>query len=182
MRGVGFMQIPTTLLAMVDSSVGGKTGVNLPAGKNQVGAFYQPLAVVCDPDTLQTLPSDTLADGVAESIKYGVLGDAALFELLGSANWHGEMEHVIATCVAAKARLVAEDERDTGSRQLLNLGHTLGHGIEKCSHFSISHGHAVAIGMVYAARLAQRLGLCGVDVRERIEEALKANNLPVSAS
>jgi len=181
LRGVGFMQIPTTLLAMVDSSVGGKTGVNLSAGKNQVGAFYQPVAVLCDPDTLQTLPPDTLADGVAESIKYGVLGDAALFELLCGAKWQGEMERVIATCVAAKAKLVAEDERDTGSRQLLNLGHTLGHGIEKCSHFSISHGHAVAVGMVYAARLAQRLGLCGADGRERIEEALKANNLPVSA-
>lgn len=181
LRGVAFMQIPTTLLAMVDSSVGGKTGVNLPAGKNQVGVFYQPLAVLADPDTLQTLPPDTLADGVAESIKYGVLGDEALFELLGAGNWQSKMEHVIATCVAAKARLVEEDERDTGSRQLLNLGHTLGHGIEKCSHFSISHGHAVAVGMVYAARLAQRLGLCGADVRERIEAALKVNNLPVSA-
>ncbi|MDO4350108.1 MAG: 3-dehydroquinate synthase [Eubacteriales bacterium] len=181
LRGVAFMQIPTTLLAMVDSSVGGKTGVNLPAGKNQVGAFYQPLVVLADPDTLQTLPPDTLADGVAESIKYGVLGDEALFELLGGGNWQSQMEHVIATCVAAKAKLVEEDERDTGSRQLLNLGHTLGHGIEKCSHFSISHGHAVAVGMVYAARLAQRLGLCGADVRERIEAALIANNLPVSA-
>ena len=175
------LQADGTLLAMVDSSVGGKTGVNLPAGKNQVGAFYQPLVVLADPDTLQTLPPDTLADGVAESIKYGVLGDEALFELLGGGNWQSQMEHVIATCVAAKAKLVEEDERDTGSRQLLNLGHTLGHGIEKCSHFSISHGHAVAVGMVYAARLAQRLGLCGADVRERIEAALIANNLPVSA-
>ncbi len=181
LRGIQFMQIPTTLLAMVDSSVGGKTGANLSAGKNLVGAFYQPCVVLCDPDVLGTLPEDTLADGVAETIKYGVLGDEPLFELLSGREWRGETEEVIERCVAAKARLVAEDERDTGSRQLLNLGHTLGHAIEKCSEFSISHGHAVAIGMVYAARLARRLGLCGPEVRMRIEKALQTNKLPLSA-
>lgn len=181
LRGIQFMQIPTTLLAMVDSSVGGKTGANLPAGKNLVGAFYQPCAVLCDPDALATLPDDTLADGVAESVKYGVLGDEPLFELFAGGKWREETEKVIESCVAAKAKLVAEDERDTGSRQLLNLGHTLGHAIEKCSGFSISHGHAVAIGMVYAARLSYRLGLCGEDVRERIEKALQANGLPIGA-
>lgn len=181
LRGVRFMQIPTTLLAMVDSSVGGKTGANLSAGKNLVGAFYQPCVVLCDPNVLDTLPADTLADGVAESIKYGVLGDEPLFELLSGGDWRAETEHVIEKCVAAKAKLVAEDERDTGSRQFLNLGHTLGHAIEKCSGFSISHGHAVAVGMVYAARLSQRLDLCGPEVRERIERALLANHLPVKA-
>jgi len=181
LRGVPFMQIPTTLLAMVDSSVGGKTGLNLSAGKNLAGAFYQPCVVLCDPDALWTLKPEQLADGVAEVIKYGVLDDEPLFELLKDGHWHDEMLHVIESCVAAKARLVEEDERDTGSRQFLNLGHTLGHAIEKCSHFTISHGHAVAVGMVYAARLANRLGLCDVTVRERIEAALTANALPAEA-
>ena len=181
LRGIRFMQIPTTLLAMVDSSVGGKTGLNLAAGKNLAGAFYQPSVVLCDPDALWTLKPEQLADGVAEVIKYGVLGDEALFELLKHGKWHDEMLHVIETCVAAKARLVEEDERDTGSRQFLNLGHTLGHAIEKCSHFGISHGHAVAIGMVYAARLSHRLGLCDAEVGDRIAASLQANNLPISA-
>lgn len=181
LRGVPFLQIPTTLLAMVDSSVGGKTGLNLAAGKNLAGAFHQPRAVVCDPDTLRTLSPDILADGVAETIKYGVLGDEPLFERLKDGCWYDSVLEIIQTCVTAKARLVEEDERDTGSRQFLNLGHTLGHAIEKCSHFTISHGHAVAIGMVYAARLSHRLGLCDKSVRERIEQALLANGLPISA-
>lgn len=181
LRGIPFMQIPTTLLAMVDSSVGGKTAVNLPAGKNLVGAFYQPCVVLCDPDTLWTLAPDILADGVAETIKYGVLNDEPLFELLKDGHWHDEIVPVIETCVRAKAKLVEEDERDTGSRQLLNLGHTLGHAIEKCSDFGISHGHAVAIGMVYATRMAIRLGLCDEKALVRLRVALDANKLPVSA-
>ncbi len=181
LRGVPFLQIPTTLLAMVDSSVGGKTGLNLAAGKNLAGAFYQPCAVVCDPDTLWTLTPEILADGVAETIKYGVLGDEPFFERLKDGHWHDGMLEVIQTCVAAKARLVEADERDTGSRQFLNLGHTLGHAIEKCSDFSISHGHAVAVGMVYAARLSHRLGLCDGSVQRRVEQALVANRLPISA-
>lgn len=181
LRGIRFMQIPTTLLAMVDSSVGGKTGLNLSAGKNLAGAFCQPCVVLCDPDALWTLKPEQLADGVAEVIKYGVLGDEALFEQLKDGMWHDQMLSVIETCVAAKARLVEEDEHDTGSRQLLNLGHTLGHAIEKCSRFSISHGHAVAIGMVCAARLACRMGLCDAEVCERIKASLTANHLPISA-
>ncbi len=181
LRGIPFMQIPTTLLAMVDSSVGGKTAVNLPAGKNLVGAFYQPCVVLCDPDTLWTLTPEILADGVAEIIKYGVLNDEPLFELLKDGHWHDQIIPVIETSVRAKAKLVEEDERDTGSRQLLNLGHTLGHAIEKCSHFAISHGHAVAIGMVYAARMAIHLGLCSEDALYCLKEALIANHLPVSA-
>ncbi len=182
LRGIPFMQIPTTLLAMVDSSVGGKTAVNLPAGKNLVGAFEQPCVVLCDPDTLWTLTPEILADGVAEVIKYGVLNDEPLFELLKDGHWHDQIVPVIETSVRAKARLVEEDEHDTGSRQLLNLGHTLGHAIEKCSHFAISHGHAVAIGMVYATRMAIQLGLCHEDALARLQQALIANHLPVSAS
>lgn len=181
LRGISFMQIPTTLLAMVDSSVGGKTAVNLTAGKNLVGAFYQPCVVLCDPDTLWTLTPDILADGVAETIKYGILNDEPLFEQLKDGHWHDQIIPVIETCVRAKAKLVEEDERDTGSRQLLNLGHTLGHAIEKCSSFAISHGHAVAIGMVYATRMAIHLGLCGQEVLERVKKALVANHLPVTA-
>lgn len=181
LRGIPFMQIPTTLLAMVDSSVGGKTAVNLPAGKNLAGAFYQPCVVLCDPDTLWTLTPELLADGVAETIKYGVLNDEPLFELLKDGKWHAQIVPVIETCVRAKAKLVEEDERDTGSRQLLNLGHTLGHAIEKCSDFAISHGHAVAIGMVYAARMAAHLKLCDIAVIDRIKSALQANHLPVTA-
>lgn len=181
LRGVPFMQLPTTLLAMVDSSVGGKTGLNLTAGKNLAGAFCQPCVVLCDPDALWTLKPEQLADGVAEVIKYGVLGDEALFEQLKDGQWHDQMLSVIENCVSAKARLVEADERDTGSRQLLNLGHTLGHAIEKCSGFAVSHGHAVAIGMVYAARLSARLGLCGGDVRERLMLCLAANHLPTQA-
>ena len=181
LRGIPFMQIPTTLLAMVDSSVGGKTAVNLPAGKNLVGAFYQPCVVLCDPDALWTLTPEILADGVAETIKYGVLNDEPLFERLKDGHWHDQIVPVIETCVRAKAKLVEEDERDTGSRQLLNLGHTLGHAIEKCSDFAISHGHAVAIGMVYAARMAIQLGICGESTLSRLVDALEANHLPVSA-
>ncbi len=181
LRGVRFVQLPTTLLAMVDSSVGGKMGVNLSSGKNQVGAFHQPSLVLCDPDVLGTLPQDFLADGVAEVIKYGVLGDEALFSLMESGAWQAHTEQVIETCVQAKADLVRQDERDTGSRQLLNLGHTLGHGIERCSGYAFSHGHAVGVGMVYAARLAARLGLCAPEVEARIQTALTQNGLPTSA-
>lgn len=181
LRGIPFMQIPTTLLAMVDSSVGGKTGLNLGAGKNLAGAFYQPVRVLCDPDALWMLKPEQLADGVAEVIKYGVLGDPALFELVSGGHWHDQMLSVIETCVRAKAQLVQADERDTGERQLLNLGHTLGHAIEKCSHYTLSHGHAVAVGMVYAARIAEKMGLCEPGLTAKIIDCLEANHLPVSA-
>jgi len=181
LRGIPFMQIPTTLLAMADSSVGGKTGLNLEAGKNLAGAFYQPVKVLCDPDMLWTLKPEQLADGVAEVIKYGILGDQALFELLSGGHWHDQMLSVIETCVSAKARMVEKDEHDAGMRRLLNLGHTLGHAIEKCSHYSISHGHAVSIGMVYAARISEKKGLCEQGVCAKISACLEANHLPVSA-
>ena len=136
-RGVDLVQIPTTLLAMIDSSVGGKTGVDLGGLKNQVGAFHQPRLVLIDPDALSTLPAATLSDGAAEAVKYGVLGDTELFERLSRGGWTEDAEWVIERCVFHKAALVAADELDRGSRQLLNLGHTLGHAIEKVQRFPL---------------------------------------------
>lgn len=180
-RGVDLVQIPTTLLAMIDSSVGGKTGVDLGGLKNQVGAFHQPRLVLIDPEALSTLPAATLSDGAAEAVKYGVLGDTELFERLSRGRWTEDAEWVIERCVAHKAALVAADELDRGSRQLLNLGHTLGHAIEKCSGFRFSHGQAVAVGMIYAARIARSMGLCGPEVEADIAAALAAGGLPLSA-
>lgn len=147
LRGISYIQVPTTLLAMVDSSVGGKTAIDLPAGKNLVGAFYQPRLVLCDLDCLQTLPQSVFCDGCAEVIKYGVLYDPDLFEHLATHGLEFDRETVISRCVELKRNVVAEDEFDTGARQKLNLGHTIGHGIEAQSNFSITHGQAVAIGM-----------------------------------
>ncbi len=178
LRGIRFVQVPTTLLAMVDSSVGGKTGVNLESGKNQVGAFYQPRMVLCDPDVLSTLPAETLADGVSESIKYGVLGETEVFSWFENGDWAAHTEELIQRCVQAKADVVEADERDTGCRQLLNLGHTLGHAIEKNSDYQVTHGHAVAIGMVLAARLAEKLSLCEGGTANRLIRTLERNGLP----
>lgn len=178
LRGVALVQAPTTFLAMVDSAVGGKTGVDLPAGKNLVGAFWQPLCVLCDPDVLQTLPPATFADGTAEALKYGVLGSERLFDTLATGSFADALEDVIATCLTEKARLASEDETDRGSRQLLNLGHTIGHAIERCSGYAVSHGRAVAIGMVGATRIAVKMGLCGADCLARLIAALRANGLP----
>ena len=152
LRGIDYIQIPTTLLAAVDSSVGGKTAIDLPSGKNLVGAFYQPKLVLCDTDTLNTLPEDVFRDGCAEVIKYGVLYDAELFAHLEESGLSFDREAVIARCVELKRDVVAEDEFDRGERQKLNLGHTIGHGVEAHSHFSISHGKAVAIGMAIVSR------------------------------
>ena len=135
LRGIPFVQIPTTFLAAIDSSVGGKTAVDLEAGKNLAGAFYQPKRVLCDTDVLQTLPEVVFADGIAEALKYGVLGDAALFEKIAGGDFRQDLEEIIETCVSMKRDVVEEDEFDTGKRQLLNLGHTFGHAIEQKSHF-----------------------------------------------
>ena len=156
-RGVAYVQVPTTLLAAVDSSVGGKTAIDLPAGKNQVGAFYQPSLVLCDTDTLRTLPQRELRAGYAEVIKYAVLGDAALFETLRTGT--ADLPQIIETCVRHKAAIVAEDERDTGKRRLLNLGHTFGHAVESRSGYALLHGEAVAVGMAMICRAAERRGL-----------------------
>ena len=182
LRGMPVTQIPTTLLAMVDSSVGGKTGVDLPAGKNLVGAFHQPIGVLCDPDALTSLPPETFADGMAEVIKYGVLCDAPLFDSLSAGTLTpAALEAVIERCVHIKADVCAEDERDVGRRQLLNLGHTFGHAIERLSGYACSHGHAVAVGMVYAARIAVRLGICPAECVSRLTAALTNHALPTAA-
>lgn len=152
LRGIRFVQVPTTLLAAVDSSVGGKTAIDLPAGKNLAGAFCQPSLVLCDIDTLDSLPNDIFIDGCAEVMKYAVLYDPRLFEYLESTGPDFDREWVIARCVEWKRDVVKEDEFDTGARMKLNLGHTVGHAVEAVSEFSISHGKAVAIGMAIIAR------------------------------
>ncbi len=155
LRGIRFIQAPTTLLAAVDSSVGGKTAIDLPAGKNLAGTFYQPSLVLCDTDTLNTLPEDTFRDGCAEVIKYGVLYDSQLFAHLEERGLEFYREAVITRCVQLKRDVVNQDEFDTGARMKLNLGHTIGHGIEAKSGFSVSHGKAVAIGIAIVSRAAR---------------------------
>ena len=165
---------------MLDSSVGGKTAVDLPAGKNLMGAFWQPRAVVCDTDTLATLPQADFASGCAEMIKTAVLFDEELFSLLEREGPAFDRESVIARCVAHKRDVVARDERDTGERVLLNLGHTLGHAVEACSGFSLTHGQCVAIGMAVVSRAAARRGMCPPDVPERVCRALELFGLPTA--
>ncbi len=179
LRGIPFIQIPTTLLAAVDSSVGGKTGIDLKAGKNLAGAFHQPALVICDYATLDTLPPSVFADGCAEVIKYGMINDRPFFELLKGGVRH-QIEEVIARCVANKAAIVESDEFDRGNRQLLNLGHTVGHAIEACSHLEISHGSAVAIGMVIVARGAEAMGLCPIGSSRELIALLEQEGLPIS--
>lgn len=176
LRGIAFVQIPTTLLAMVDSSVGGKTAIDLPEGKNLAGAFYQPRLVLCDPDTLDTLSPAIRADGLAEAVKYGVLRSPSLFAALRSGA--PAAEDVIAECVGIKRDLVDADEHDTGARQLLNLGHTVGHAIEALSHFGITHGHGVAAGMAIVTRAAEAHGDCPAGTAAALEDALRHNGLP----
>lgn len=180
LRGISFIQIPTTLLACVDSSVGGKTGFDLPSGKNLCGAFWQPSLVICDYDALSTLPPETFADGVAEALKCGVLSSEELFARFETETVREQLPEIIAACVSYKRDLVTEDEFDTGKRQFLNLGHTFGHAIEKQSGFTVTHGHAVAIGTVIAANIAVSLGLCTAETAERIRAALLLQKLPVS--
>ncbi len=178
LRGIAYVQIPTTLLAAVDSSVGGKTAIDLDAGKNLAGAFYQPSLVLCDTDTLYSLPTDIFRDGCAEVIKYGVLYDEPLFSHLTEKGLDFDREKVIARCVELKRDVVALDEFDRGARQKLNLGHTIGHGVEANSHFSVSHGKAVAIGMAIVARSAARSGICSAACRDEILKTLEAFGLP----
>ena len=155
LRGIRFVQVPTTLLAAVDSSVGGKTAVDLPAGKNLAGAFWQPSLVICDTDTLDTLPVDIFRDGCAEVIKYGILYDPKLFAHLEEKGLDFDREAVITRCVELKRDVVMEDEFDTGARMKLNLGHTIGHGVEARSNFTLSHGKSVAIGMAIVCRASR---------------------------
>ena len=178
MRGIDFVQIPTTLLAAIDSSVGGKTGLNLSAGKNLCGAFHQPRRVIVDCDTFNTLASERFADGAAEAIKYGVISDHALFDKMKFGAAADIIDGIVARCVEIKRDFVIEDEHDYGRRRLLNLGHTFGHAIERLSNYEITHGHAVGIGMLIAAAAAKTLGVSPENCAPAITAALEANNLP----
>jgi len=178
-RGISYVQMPTTLLAAVDSSVGGKTAIDLPAGKNLAGAFYQPSLVLCDHDTLNTLPARVFTDGCAEVIKYGVIWSRELFEQL-KAPIRPQIEDVIARCVEIKRDVVQQDEFDTGLRGLLNFGHTIGHAIEKCSRFGVSHGSAVAIGMALMTKAAYLAGICDKTCVDEVHGLLTQYGLPVT--
>ena len=186
LRGIKFVQIPTSILAQVDSSVGGKVAVDLPQGKNLVGAFYQPKAVFIDTDLLATLSTRFLHDGLAEAIKYGCIKDAALFEKIAGyaddAALLADIDSVVATCCAIKAHIVEQDEFDTGLRMLLNFGHTLGHAVEQ--HFGYScftHGEGVAIGMYQLTKRTEELGMTAQGSAERIKSVLEKYNLPLTA-
>ncbi len=177
LRGIAFIQVATTLLAMVDSSVGGKTAIDLDEGKNLAGAFYQPELVICDYSMLSTLPEDVFRDGCAEVIKYGMIRDGELFSELEKGIFT-DREKVIGRCIEIKRDVVNEDEHDLGIRQILNFGHTFGHSVEKCSGYSISHGRAVAIGMAIITRAAVKKGLCKERVLERLLGILDLYGLP----
>jgi len=183
MRGVRFVQIPTTLLAMVDASVGGKTGVDLPGGKNLAGAFWQPAAVLIDPAVLQTLPPEELRAGVAETLKHGLIADPDLFDALADGPTTGTTAitpELLACALRVKIAIVEEDPFESGRRAVLNLGHTVGHALEKLSDYSLRHGEAVGIGLVAAARIAAGLGRAADLLAESIAAALAAWELPVN--
>ncbi len=180
MRGIDFVQIPTTLLSQVDSSVGGKTGVDTKYGKNLVGAFYQPKLVLIDSDTLNTLSDHFFADGMGEVIKYGCIANAQLFSELFEIDIKENIEDVILECLKIKRDVVNEDERESGIRMILNFGHTLGHSIEKLSNFSLSHGECVAKGMVLITKMSEKLHLTESGTAEKIELVCKKHNLDTS--
>jgi 3-dehydroquinate synthase len=183
MRGVPFVQIPTTLLAMIDASVGGKTGVDTVAGKNLVGAFHQPALVVADPNVLATLPTNHFRAGLAEALKHGVIADAEYFGRIAqardaTARDERDLTGLIAESVRIKASVVARDERESGLRKVLNFGHTIGHAIESVSNYKLLHGEAVAIGMALESALAERLGVAKPGTANAVREALEAIGLP----
>ncbi|MCL2213162.1 MAG: 3-dehydroquinate synthase [Oscillospiraceae bacterium] len=181
LRGVRFVQFATSLLAAVDSSVGGKTGVNLAAGKNLAGAFWQPEMVLCDTDVLLTQRGRRFMDGVAEVIKHAIIADPALFARLGEKGYiRSNLAEVVARNVEIKASVVSRDELERGERALLNLGHTVGHAIERLSAYKITHGYAVAMGMAVEARAAARMGVCSVEVAGKIEGILAAHGFDLA--
>ena len=185
-RGIPYVQVPTSLLAMIDSSIGGKTGVDTPAGKNLLGAFHQPRLVVADLDSLATLPPVQLAAGMAEALKHGVIADAEYFALLDRefaavrAKDAKTLERVVTRSVEIKANIVGQDEREAGIRAVLNFGHTVGHAIEATTRFDVLHGEAVAIGMLCEARLGEQLGVTAAGTARRIAAALEHYGLPAS--
>ena len=184
LRGVPLVQVPTSLLAMIDSSIGGKTGVDVPAGKNLLGAFHQPRVVVADPDLLGSLSSAQLAAGLAEAVKHGVIADAEYFAFLEAeyaaifAKHAPALERLVRRSVEIKAAVVAQDEREQGRRAILNFGHTVGHAVETTSKYEVLHGEAVAIGMVYEGRLAESLGIAAAGTVQRIMRVLERLHLP----
>ena len=182
LRGIRYIQIPTTLLAAVDSSVGGKTAIDLPSGKNLAGCFWQPCLVICDTDCLNTLPEDIFRDGCAEVIKYAILFDSELFAHLQQYGLQFDREWVIGRCIEWKRDVVSRDEFDTGERMLLNFGHTLGHAVESVSNYQISHGKAVAIGMAMICRTAEHLGICCSETSDQILAILNQFGLPCSVA
>ncbi len=179
LRGIRFVQIPTTLLAMVDASVGGKTGVDLPQGKNLVGAFKQPEMVLIDPETLSSLPSEEFRNGLAEIIKHGIIADPELFAQLQSSG-PGSLESLIARALRVKIGIVQRDPYEEGERAYLNLGHTFAHAIERVSHYAIPHGQAVALGLIAAGRLSASLNLCSPETAQRIEQVVERLGLPTT--
>ncbi len=185
LRGIPYVQVPTTLLAMIDSSIGGKTGVDVPAGKNLLGAFHQPRLVVADLDVLGSLRPQQLASGMAEAVKHGVIGDAAYFAALErdpeaiTARQPDALERLVRRSVEIKAAVVAADEREAGRRAVLNFGHTVGHAIEATTRFAALHGEAVAIGMAYEARLAEVLGIAERGTADRLAGLLERYHLPL---
>ncbi|HMC18991.1 MAG TPA: 3-dehydroquinate synthase [Gemmatimonadales bacterium] len=185
LRGIPYVQIPTTLLAMIDSSIGGKAGVDVPAGKNLLGAFHQPRLVVADLDVLGSLAAPQLAAGMAEAVKHGVIADRQYFDALEqeheavAAREAGALERVVRRSVEIKAAVVAADEREAGRRAILNFGHTVGHAIEATAKFATLHGEAVAIGMAYEARLAEALGIAEPGTADRVQRLLERYNLPL---
>ena len=181
LRGIDFIQLPTTFLAAIDSSVGGKTGVNLKSGKNLAGAFYQPRLVICNTETFNTLSEEIFKEGLCEAIKYGVICDKELFSLL-SEDKNFDIESVIERCVSIKAEIVSADEFDTGKRQLLNLGHTIGHAIEKTTNFEISHGIAVGIGMAIISKISDTLSWSKEPTHSQIIKCLENNEIPTNTS
>jgi 3-dehydroquinate synthase len=183
LRGVSFVQIPTTLLAQVDSSVGGKVAIDLEAGKNLAGAFYQPKLVLMDPDALDTLPDGTFSDGMAEVIKYGCIWDREFFDFLAAhpsrSELRGHIEEVLYTCCDIKRQVVETDELDTGLRMILNFGHTIGHAFELAGHYETwTHGQAVSAGMTWAAQLGQTFGVTPAGTDEAIVSLTGAFGLP----
>jgi len=189
MRGLPFIQVPTTLLAMIDASIGGKTGVDTLAGKNLVGAFHQPSAVIADLDVLRTLPPEHLRAGLAEAIKHGVIADAAYFDdvaeaapsiVSGTRQAAAALERIVVRSIAIKADVVRRDEREGGVRKTLNFGHTIGHAIELRSDYRMLHGEAVAVGMVLESRVAERLGVAEAGTSDRVRQAIERSGLPAS--
>lgn len=185
LRGVRFVQIPTTLLAQVDSSVGGKVAVDLPQGKNLVGAFWQPSLVLCDPQTLDTLPPEYWRDGLGEVVKYGCINDEALFNLLedcapgGRSALMDRMDEILRHCIQAKADVVQQDERDTGLRMTLNFGHTIAHAVETCQHYTgLRHGEAVSVGMSVLTRMTEQRAMTAPGTSARLDALLNALQLP----